>query len=558
MLNRFLLAGSLVFSLVFGESWVFSVQDSVYSVKEMYDFYGFSSWESSSVEEKNKMVDDYLVREGAFLMSRKERLHFLPTIVEKLYNKKRQLLVNYVYQLEVAKMGGDSLLRSLGEKHLNEERLIHHILIGYDGSLLKREVGRSKEEAYFLCSSILDTLSVGSFKGAAAAFSEDGTAKRNLGELGWVSWGSTVPSFEKPVFEAQKNNLIGPIETPFGWHIAYVEGLRPSAFSFLSEEEYLDAALIRSSSKDVSVLKRVSSLYDSLQLSKGGLVFNDSLIMTINNSLQSKALERVNKNDIVEVLKALKKDGVICVFKEEGLGLDWFISRLEFFPLSSRPSIKGVDSFYSIFKNLLLQEEAVLKGVSLGYDLRSGFKKKLLSQEKDLLYSLYFKNLVNSVFRPDSARVRDFYLKNRDVKYVSPKSLKFQEVRSKDWATADSLLGLYIEGASFNSLVENFSVSPTSLSGGYVGPLEKGFRGGSFSSFFNKEVGYVGNVVENPDGSFSLFKISEVFPRSYIPFEKVYSRASSLLHRQDQEDAKKAGIINFYKELKIVKNSSLF
>ena len=204
MLNRFLLAGSLVFSLVFGEGWVFSVQDSVYSIKEMYDFYGFSSWESSSVEEKNKMVDDYLVREGAFLMSRKERLHFLPTIVEKLYNKKRQLLVNYVYQLEVAKMGGDTLLRSLGEKYLKEDRLIHHILIGYDGSLLKRDVGRNKEEAYFLCSSILDTLSVDSFKDAAAAFSEDGTAKRNLGELGWISWGSTVPSFEKPLYKNSK------------------------------------------------------------------------------------------------------------------------------------------------------------------------------------------------------------------------------------------------------------------------------------------------------------------------------------------------------------------
>ena len=28
--------------------------------------------------------------------------------------------------------------------------LMHHILIGYDGSLLKREVGRKKEDAYFL------------------------------------------------------------------------------------------------------------------------------------------------------------------------------------------------------------------------------------------------------------------------------------------------------------------------------------------------------------------------------------------------------------------------
>ena len=558
MLNRFFLISGVIFSFFWGESWVFSVQDSVYSVREMYDFYGFSSWENSSSEEKNRMIDDYLVREGAFLTARKEGLHFLPTVVEKLYNKKRQLLVNYVYQLEVAKMGGDSLLRVLGEKHLKQDRLIHHILIGYDGSSLRRDVGRSKEEAYFLCSSILDTLSLSSFKGAASAFSEDGSAKKNLGELGWVSWGSTVPSFEKPLFEAEKNSFVGPIETPFGWHIAYVEDFRPSSFSFLSNEEYLDAALMRSSSKDVAVLKKVSSQYDSLQLSKGGLVFNDSLILTINNIFQSGSLDKVNKNDVVGVLKTLKKDGVICVFKGEALGMDWFISRLGFFPPSNRPNIKNLDSFYSIFKTLLLQEEAVLRGISLGYDSKVGFKKQILSQEKDILYSLYFKNLVNSVPKPDSSEVRDFYLKNRDTKYVSPKSLKLQEVQSRDWATADSLLNLYIKGFSFNSLVEGFSVSLNSSSGGYVGPIEKGFRGGSFSSFFNKGVGYVGNVVENPDGSFSFFKIVEVFPSSYIPFEKIYSRASSLLYRQKQEEAKKSGVVNFYKELKIVKNSSLF
>ena len=68
----------------------------------------------------------------------------------------------------------------------------------------------------------------------------------------------------------------------------------------------------------------------------------------------------------------------------------------------------------------------------------------------------------------------------------------------------------------------------------------------------------MGNVVENPDGSFSFFRITDVFPQSYISFEKVYSRASSLLYRDKQEEAKKNAIVNFYKDLKIVKNSSLF
>ena len=557
MLNRFLVAVFCLVSFILGQDWVFSIKDSVYSEKVMYDFYGFSSWEKASVDEKNKMVDDYLVREGAFLTARNEGLHSLPSVVEKMYNKKRQLLVNYVYQLEIAKTGRDSSLQVLGERFLKEDRLIHHILIGYDGSSLNRKVNRNKEEAYSLCSSILDTLSFSSFKDVASRFSEDGTAKRNLGELGWVSWGSTVPSFEIPLFESPTMTLVGPIETPFGWHIAYVDSLRPSPFSFLSKEEFLDAVLIRSSSKDIAVLKSLSSKYDSLQLSRGGLVFNDSLIIELNNSLQS-SLGKTNKGDVVGSLNSIKKEGVVCVYRDEALGLDWFINRLEFFPPSNRPAIKGLDSFYSIFKTLLLQEEAILKGESLGYDLRAGFKKQVLSQEKDLLYSVYFKNLVNSVLKPDSAEVKDFYLKTREIKYVSPKSLKLKEVRVDSWGKADSLLGIYIDGVSFDDIVKNFSISPNSSSGGFVGPIEESFRGGAFKDYFNKGVGYVGNVVENPDGSFSFFKIISVFPKSYIPFKKVYSRASSLLYREKQEAAKVLGISNFYKELNIVKNDSLF
>ena len=108
--------------------------------------------------------------------------------------------------------------------------------------------------------------------------------------------------------------------------------------------------------------------------------------------------------------------------------------------------------------------------------------------------------------------------------------------------------------------MEVFSVAPNALSGGFVGPVEKGFKKGALSSFFEKNIGpgYVGNIVDNLDGSFSVFKVINVFPRSYIPFEKVYGRASSLLYKELQEVAKGSGISNFYKDLKIVKNDSLF
>ena len=545
----------------FGNNPVFTISDSVFYETDMYDFYGMAAWNRSSVDQKKQMIDDFLVREGAFLSAKNKGLSFSSSFKEKVYNKKRQLLVNYVYQIDVSQMGLDSSRYKKGEIFLKKDVLVHHILFGFDGSALRVPVERSKEDAYFLCSSILDTLTLSSFSAAAAAFSDDGSANRNLGKLGWVSWGSTVPEFEQSVFGQPIGELLGPIETEFGYHIAYIEEERPSSFSFLTDDEFLDAVLLRSSSKNVSKLKSFSSSYDSTVLANGNIIFNDSLIVAvyslINNSLLNSSL---NKNDIIAVLEKNKTPGVICVFNDKAYGMDWFINRLSFYSPSNRPNIQNIDSFYSILKTILLQEEAYISGVSRSFDYREGFKKQLLSFEKDLLYTLYFKNLVNNVKKPDSLSVQNYYLKNRDEKYLTPLSLKLEEITVDDFGLADSLLGLYIDGESFSTLSKSYSLNSSLESENLIGPIEEGYKKGALKSYFNEDVftGYVGDIIKNKDGSFSIYKINKIYPESYIPFEKVYSRVSSFLHRESQEKAKITAIENFYKEHNIVKKDSLF
>ena len=447
----------LIFQLSFCEKgqWVFSIKDSVYSENVLIDFYGKSSWVGGSSQQKSKMVEDFLVREGAFLTAREKKLNLSPSFVEKIYTKKRQLLVNYVYQLEVAQLGLDSLRFSQGLEYLKKDLLVHHLLFGYSGSALRVPVERTKEDSYSLCVSILDTITFSSLPSLAVSFSDDGSAKRNSGRLGWLSWGSTVPSFEAAVFSGKEGDFIGPIETNFGYHIAYIEKERKSDYANMSEEDFLDALLLKSSVREVNKLKTLSASYDSLELARTGVVFNDSLILKMYNSFNG--LKRVNKNDILSVLKNLD-GGVVCSFDGDAIGLDWFIDRLSFYEPSNRPNIQDLNSFYSIFKTLLLQELAYLKGIQKKLNKKSAFIKQVLSYEKDLLYTMYFKNLVNNVSFPDSTSIKDYYQKNLTSKYTTPESLVLQEIRVNKEALADSILNLYIDGREFSSLVKDFSL----------------------------------------------------------------------------------------------------
>ena len=88
MLNcRFLRVLFCLGAFSFSNLVVFSIQDSSYYESDMYSFYGMGEWNRASLEQKNKMVDDFLVREGAFLLGKRDLLHFSSSFIQKNIKK---------------------------------------------------------------------------------------------------------------------------------------------------------------------------------------------------------------------------------------------------------------------------------------------------------------------------------------------------------------------------------------------------------------------------------------------------------------------------------------
>lgn len=64
------------------------------------------------------------------------------------------------------------------------------------------------------------------FADLARTYSEDPGSARQGGELGWVNSGDMVPEFDK-VMQEDKVNEISPVfQSPYGWHILQVTGIR--------------------------------------------------------------------------------------------------------------------------------------------------------------------------------------------------------------------------------------------------------------------------------------------------------------------------------------------
>ena len=99
-----------------------------------------------------------------------------------------------------------------------------HILIAYQGAYRTIQT-RTKDQAKVLTDSLLKVVkrNSGKIESLAREFSDDGSAKKNNGDLGWFADQTMVGPFNQAVLEG-KTGKVTMVETPFGYHIIKITG----------------------------------------------------------------------------------------------------------------------------------------------------------------------------------------------------------------------------------------------------------------------------------------------------------------------------------------------
>jgi peptidyl-prolyl cis-trans isomerase C len=105
-----------------------------------------------------------------------------------------------------------------------EQRCARHILFNKDQKAKAEEVkGQLQNGA--------------DFAELAKEFSQDPGSAENGGDLGCLGQGETVPNFEEAVFNAEEGEIVGPVETEFGYHVIEVTDIRQQSTQPLEEVE---------------------------------------------------------------------------------------------------------------------------------------------------------------------------------------------------------------------------------------------------------------------------------------------------------------------------------
>jgi len=108
----------------------------------------------------------------------------------------------------------------------NEERQASHILIAVKPDASEAEKNAAKQKATALLEKA--RAKPDSFAELAKANSQDTGSAAQGGDLGSFARGAMVKPFEDAVFAAKVGDIVGPVQSDFGYHVIKVTGVTPS------------------------------------------------------------------------------------------------------------------------------------------------------------------------------------------------------------------------------------------------------------------------------------------------------------------------------------------
>jgi peptidyl-prolyl cis-trans isomerase D len=179
---------------------------------------------------KDVKIDDAAVKafydanQGVFQVPDEVKIEYLVLTPESLMG---QITVD---PAEVKKQYNDNVKQYTKA----EERQASHILVAVKPDATEADKAAAKQKAEALAASARKTPA--KFAELAKQNSQDPGSAGQGGDLGsFARDGSMVKPFEDAVFSGKQGDIVGPVQTDFGWHIIRITGVKPGKTQSLDE-----------------------------------------------------------------------------------------------------------------------------------------------------------------------------------------------------------------------------------------------------------------------------------------------------------------------------------
>ncbi len=374
------------------------------------------------------------------------------------------------------------------------------------------------------------------FEKLAFQYSIDPSAKRNRGDLGYFTWGTMVPEFQKAVFSMKVGEISEPVKTDYGYHIIKLIDRLPNdqRFDFESMRPDIERQLLGVKRQQVAAdyFKYISDKYKITVDTS----ICDYLIHKREGLYPPMLLKTLPRGDFdLEQLDRDEKELVLATWDGGQMTVLQYLEKIKDWPQERKPPFDNykamADAVFNVNRLELLAQEAYRQGL----DNDPSFVRRM-KLFRELTMADIMRN--DSLPPPDTSSedaIRAYYDEHID-QYTTPEKIHVFEILLSDEMQAQNLKKKIHSLEEFKEKAMDLTErSGKRASAGDLGYIERRWFPEIFDAAKKMGIGEIGGPVVT-NGRYSLFYVADKLEPAVKDYLEVKPQIAQLLQRQSKQD----------------------
>lgn len=256
------------------------------------------------------------------------------------------------------------------------------------------------------------------------------------------------------------------------------------------------------------------------------IVVDDSAIADLSRFYNDnfQRLWTANNGDVYppQVLKSFSDDNIIVTTKSRSYNLSWLQKEVELRRIDLPFGTIGIEMFSNIFRTLIVEEHLYKTSLSKKYDRSPAIVRDIGDYKKRLCLSQYKSKKIYGLIVSNDDSLNDFYMRNRQTRYLAPSKAEVCEIFIKDSVVAINILKQALRGKDFFYLAGKYTERfRNQKRPGYLGFITATQYGGIGKTAQNLRAGGVAGSLIPSGGGYSIVKSISFIPSEPKGFESV-------------------------------------
>ena len=427
--------------------------------------------------------------------------------------------------------------------HQDREYRARHILLRYQ----EGDTTTTEDQVRARIDSIKTLIDNGmDFGEAAVKFSEDASSAPDSGDLDWFPWGRMVGEFQDVIWAAEPGDLLGPVETPYGFHLIKVTDKRTfdDRPSYDETKKDLKAQMRNMEGEALSNTAReyVENLRNSYDLK-----YNEDAFKVLLERMKDPTVPQ--GQELAPLFTAEQKAMVAATYRGGEVTLKDMLDKIgkNAHRVDWNDGQVVYDLVHSIVEPILLAKVAEKEG----YLKQAKEDPRYLEEKRTTIVRRLDREEITDKINPTEDEEKAYYESHLD-NFIQPENRTIREIFIKEDSTkAARIHKRAMSGEDFLKLALRYNEKESTKSDtGRIGPFEqKRFGLIGKTAFRLEKVGDISEVVKIGK-NYSFVKLLEVLPSRTQTWEESKAQAKReyrIQATQNRQDDLEKMVLDKYK-----------